>query len=439
MSSPILSHIAETEPSRLNILLQESVDLAIVGCGVSGAAAAISAVKNGISVAVLEDHKTVGEPSHCSGHVGILAFKHFAPSIPREIIENEVKGAVLYAPNGKSLTLFRDEPVTWVLNRAEFDRHLASIATKSGVRLHLESPVDGFRRSDNGRIRLRIRGSDQREISCRMVIDAAGVGGSISRCAGLPQPNSRLLVNSAQFYAEDLNGVNENFVEVYFGQQYAPGFFGWIIPRRDGSAKIGIAARSRTNVRQCLERFIKKHPIVSGKLRRTRFLTAPMFHPIPISGAKARTYAEGILTVGDAASQVKPTTGGGIVFGLACGQIAGETAARAALKGDTSSAQLSGYEKAWRQLIGFDLHAMTWLRRLLYRLSDEQFDRIFRIAHQLEAEEILNRAADIDFQGKTMLSLARDPRFFITILSASVLSFPSLLLTSSDQYGEFRD
>lgn len=137
------------------------------------------------------------------------------------------------------------------------------------------------------------------------------------------------------------------------------------------------------------------------------------------------------MAVGDAASQVKPTTGGGIVFGLACGRLAGEKATRAIRSGDTSARSLREYEELWRDLIGFDLKAMSWLRRLLYRLPDRQLDRIFSISRELRADEILNRTADIDFQGRTMLSLARDPRFFMTLLSASVLSVPSLVRTET--------
>ena len=405
----------------------ETVDITVVGCGVSGAAAAFAAAQKGVSVTVLEEHARVGEPSHCSGHVGIWAFKQFAPRIPKRIIENEIKGAVLYPPSGKPLVLYRSNPVTWVLNRAEFDSHLASLAARSGAELRLNSHVESFRRSGEGDFRLKVAGQKDREIYCKMVIDASGCGAIISKYVGLSQPGKRMLVNSAQFNVENLIDVDEDFVEVYFGQHYAPGFFGWIIPRRDGSAKVGIAAGSRANARLCFERFVGKHPIVSAKLRNAKPLTPPMYHPIPVDGARRRTYADGILTVGDAASQVKPTTGGGIVFGLACGRIAGETAARAVRSGDTSANILRGYEESWRGLIGFDLKAMSWLRRLLYRLPDRQLDRIFRVSSELKADEILNRTADIDFQGRALLSLARDPRFFITLLSASVLSAPSLV------------
>jgi digeranylgeranylglycerophospholipid reductase len=408
-------------------LPDDAVDIAIVGCGVSGATAGLAAVQNGARVSIFEEHTRIGEPSYCCGHVGIAAFTRFSPQVPNKLVENRIKGAVLHSPQGEQVTLHRSQPITWVLNRAELDRHLASLAIDNGAQLHLNSRVESFKRSSDGGFELRIGGGVRAGISCKMLIDARGCGAPMSRYATLSAPSRRMFVNSAQVNVEDLSDVDEDLVEVYFGQRYAPGFFGWIIPHRDGSAKVGIGAGARANVRQCLERFVKKHAIVSSKLRRAKFVTKPVYHPIPVDGAKERTYTDGILTVGDAASQVKPTTGGGIVFSLVCGKIAGKTAARAVLLGDTSSAYLWSYERSWRKLLGFDLRVMAWLRRLLYMLPDQRLDRIFRLVNELKLDEILTRTDDIDFQGRALLSMTKDPRVLVSLLSASILSAPSLL------------
>ena len=406
-----------------------TVDVAVVGCGVSGAAAGLAVAQNSGTVSIFEEHSEVGVPSHCSGHVGILAFKQFSPPIPPSIIENTIKGAVLHPPNSKPLTLSRTSPVTWVLNRAKLDGHLANLAMTKGADLKLNSRIESYRRAEDGRIQIRASGRQQFDVTCRVLIDASGCAASVSKYAGLTRHNRKLLVNSAQFNVENLENVDEDFVEVYFGQQFAPGFFGWIIPRHDGTAKVGIASGARTNVKQCFEKFIERHPIVSAKLKHARQISPTTFHPIPVGGAVDRTYTDSILAVGDAASQVKATTGGGIVFSLLCGRLAGETAAEAAREGNVSADRLRRYEDSWRRIIGFDLRAMSWLRRLLYSLPDRNLDRIFSIADELNINQVLNRTADIDFQGRTILSMARDPRLFLTLISASVLSVPSLLRT----------
>jgi geranylgeranyl reductase family protein len=408
-------------------LQPRSVDVAVVGCGVSGSTAALAAVRNDASVTIFEEHPEVGLPSHCSGHVGILGFNQFSPSIPTSIIENKIKGAILYPPTSKPLRLYRSNPVTWVLNRRKLDEHLARVAVKNGADLKLNSRIEGYCRTENKRIQFKVKGKRSEDVTCRVLIDASGCAASVSNYAGLTRRGRGLLVNSAQANFENLEDVDEDFVEVYYGQGFAPGFFGWIIPRRDGTAKVGIAAGARANVKHCFDRFVGKHPTASRKLRRANRLSTTNFHPIPVGGAVNQTYSDNILVVGDAASQVKATTGGGIVFSLICGKIAGETAARTALQGNASAALLRNYEIAWRRIVGFDLRAMSLLRRLLYNLPDRNLDRIFSVADELSVDEVLNRTADIDFQGRTMLAMSRDPRLFLTLISASVLSLPSLL------------
>jgi len=375
-------------------------------------------------VAIFEEHAKIGYPSHCSGHVGIESFKQYGPQLPPNLIENEIKGAILNAPNGQRLILRRPTPVTWVINRAKFDQYLASLAVRNGATLNLNSRIEGINRS-NCLIKLSTRDC---EVSCKMVIDAGGCGAPISRLMNTFRQDVRKFVNSAQIYVENITDIDPNFVELYFGQQFAPGFFGWIIPRKDGSAKVGLAAAARSNIRQCLDRFLKKHPVVSLKLRNAKFVTAPTFHPIPINGARGQTYSDAFLAVGDAASQVKPTTGGGIIFGLVCGRLAGQTASKAILSGNTSASSLKSYENSWRRLLGFDLKAMSLLRRLVYEMPDRHLNRIFSMSKEFRTDEILGRASGIDFQGKILLSLARDPRLLITLLSASVLSMPSYVL-----------
>jgi len=375
----------------------------------------------GVSVAIFEEHPEIGYPSHCSGHVGIESFKRYNPNLPSNLIENEIRGAILNAPNGERLILQRTTPVTWVINRAEYDRYLASLAAKKGAALNLNSRINGIKRVDN-RLRLSLRDA---EVSCKMVIDAGGCGAPVSRYANIFRRDNRQFINSAQVHVEDIAELDPDFVEIYFGQQFAPGFFAWVIPRRDGSAKVGLAVAPRSNIRLHFQRFLKKHPVVASRLRRAKFVTTPRYHPIPISGARDRTYSDGLIVVGDAASQVKPTTGGGIVFGLACGKLAGKTAANAILNGNTTSAFLKSYEDSWRRLLGFDLKTMATLRRLLYGMPDKHLNRIFSISNDFRIDETLEKTSDIDFQGRVLLSLARDPRLFVTLLSASVLSLPS--------------
>ncbi|MEE9173415.1 MAG: NAD(P)/FAD-dependent oxidoreductase, partial [Thermoplasmata archaeon] len=80
--------------------------------------------------------------------------------------------------------------------------------------------------------------------------------------------------------------------------------------------------------------------------------------------------------VGDAAGQVKPTTGGGIYYGLLCAEIAADTLNGALAGNDLSAENLAEYERRWKKKLGRELRVGYWARKLYERLSDGQIDRI---------------------------------------------------------------
>lgn len=212
----------------------------------------------------------------------------------------------------------------------------------------------------------------------------------------------------------DWADVDRELVEVYIGRKYAPGFFAWIIPKRDGTVKVGLASKTGY-VKKFFERFIQSHPIASKKLRRSR-IEEISYHQIPLGGAIPKTCLKNLLIVGDAASQVKPTTGGGIVFGLLCSKIAGEVAGEALSRNDLSEGFLKRYESLWRREIGLELAAMKKIRAFLNHIPEERIDKIFKKMSKTSFEEVLNNIDNIDFQLKTLLNLAKKSETLIIML-----------------------
>ena len=110
-----------------------------------------------------------------------------------------------------------------------------------------------------------------------------------------------------------------------------------------------------------------------------------------------RSYSQRLLVVGSAAGQVKPTTGGGIYYGLLCADIAADSLHRA-LESDTLSAKnLANYEKEWKRKLGGELRIGYWARKFYERLSDAQIDRIFDIIKSNGIDETLLKADDLSF------------------------------------------
>jgi len=115
--------------------------------------------------------------------------------------------------------------------------------------------------------------------------------------------------------------------------------------------------------------------------------------------------------VGDAAGQVKPTTGGGIYYGLLCADIAVDVLDRAMAGNDFSARTLSEYEKRWKRLLARELRIGRWARRTFERLSDRRMERLFRMVQDSRATESLLNAPDFSFDWHSRLILRASWRF----------------------------
>jgi len=402
--------------------VNESLDVLVVGGGPCGSFSALAAAKSGAKVSVVEEHSEIGRPSHCAGHVSIHGLKTLGLEIPSDIIENRISVASFHSPSGKTLRIECEKTVTYVIDRLLFDQYLAELAHDAGVSYLKGTGADSFWIEANRVRGIFTRGEKRLRMECKVVIDAEGVGASLLRKARLSLPHRDMMVIGAQGDCSRVSNVESNSVEIYLGSNYAPGFFAWIVPRQDGSAKVGLAA-NRGNPKLLLERFATRHPTASKKISEP--LSDVTFHPIPLGGPRSRTHSDGLIIVGDAASQVKPTTGGGIVFGLTCSRIAGTTAAEGVYRGDCSSRFLSRYEASWGEVLGREFSIGRFTRKILSGLSDRAVDRIFSIAKELQVEGSIDYLSEIDFEEMILQHCLRKPNValaFVCSLFSCMLS-----------------
>jgi len=409
--------------------VNKEADIVVVGGGPCGSFSALTAAKLGAEVVVCEEHKEIGVPTHCSGHVSLRGLERLELRLPQEIIENEIKGAVFYSPLGEEFGVRCAFPVILVVNREALDKHLSDLAMRAGVQYLLESRAESFF-LDSGFIAgvtVRRRGSKE-TLRGRVVIDAEGCSSILLKRVGLQTLDRSMVVNAVHAEVDWVGNVSLDTVEVYLGRKFAPGFFAWIIPRKDSSAKVGLATK-KGDARAYLRQFMRDHPIASKKLNKSK-ITRLSLHPIPLGGPIPKTYSNGLLIVGDAASQVKPTTGGGIIFGLLCSKMAGEVAYQAVKNHNYSENFLSRYQSRWKKAVGFDMMVMRQTRKLLNHLTDEKTDKIIRLCAKLGVDKGLEEVKDLDFQGKLLIRLIQHPAtsiaalyFFLTSLTSSTHSF----------------
>ena len=183
----------------------------------------------------------------------------------------------------------------------------------------------------------------------------------------------------------------------------APGFFAWLVPTTPSMARVGLMSRKTPGLylKKWLAQMAAQGKIISSGVELSQ-------GGVPLKPL-ARTCGERLLVVGDAAGQVKPTSGGGIYYGLLGADIAAETLHQALADGDLSAKRLAQYQRRWRQRLGRELRIGYWARKLFERLSDRQIDRIFEIVKTNGIDEALLGAEDLsfDWHSKTILRLMR--------------------------------
>jgi len=385
-------------------------DVIIVGGGPSGSFSALNLSNRGFNVTVFEEHSEIGVPCHCAGHISINGLKNLGLyPLPKGVVENTFVGAKIHSPIGKAFTVRLAKPITCTVNRTLFDKYIANLAQKAGAQYNMGARVkslifaDGFVRG----VVFKRCGKAYRFL-CKVTFDAEGVSARLLRQALLPPPRINKIVRGAQAEVKNIKDVEKDIVEVILGSNYAPGFYAWIIPKNETEAKVGLATKTG-DPRTLLKKLMSKHPVVSAKMRMAK-VTRESYHPITIGGPILRAYTNGFLAVGDAASQVKPTTGGGIILGLNCARIAADVAAEALDKNDFSAEFLGMYQRRVMKMFGFDLKIMLKFRGMLDKLTDRKLDAIISLCERIRLNEALKDLKEIDFQGRALLKMAQNPK-----------------------------
>ncbi len=370
-------------------------DVIVVGGGPAGLLTAYEVASAGFEVVVLEEHKSIGRPSHCAGLVSVKGLRRLGIRVPSKVIINDkILCATFVSPSGYRFDIGRGETQAYVIDRELFDRYLADLAEKKGVTVLTEHKVTDVRTSNQGRIRVSFkstRGVIEAEAKC--VVIAEGVSCRLSRRLGFAVPRVRLPA-----VQHDIEGGDANIdtVELHFGRRVAPGFFAWVIPLKSDTVRVGVAAYNFPRKR--LKKFLIR------RFRGSRFkILRKMGGRVITSGPVRRCVRGGVIIVGDTAGHVKPTTGGGVILGGICARIAGRTVAGFLEKNATDPRVLLSYDATWRRVLGREFSAMKMVRFLLNALTDKILDNLFKNMEFFHVDALLERYGDMDFQREVIL------------------------------------
>lgn len=332
-------------------------DVIIVGAGPGGSGLAIRLGKQGKKVLMLDKasfprDKTCGDG--ISGKSVMLLRELGIETDVANAIGAKIFGVTISSPNGQLL----DIPMTgknygYCIRREVFDNVLFSNAekTKNVVTIENFSVTDLIQ--ENGFV-VGIKGMDSKdkqiqEFRAKVIIGADGATSIVANKLGLGShdPNHHIVAIRAYY-----DGVTEltDKIEIHFIDGVLPGYF-WIFPVEKGKCNVGIGMVTK----ELQKRGVKLDKLMFDAIKqndlfKTRFKNAKMAGPVkgwnlPLGSTKRKSFGNGFLLIGDAASLIDPFTGEGIGNALYSGKIAADEIEKAFKANDFSEKFFTNYSK----------------------------------------------------------------------------------------------
>jgi digeranylgeranylglycerophospholipid reductase len=350
------------------------IDVAVVGGGPAGLAAAAEAARGGLHTVVFERGHAIGEPVRTSGGSFIKPLQ--ALGVPKRCY-HPIHRIRVIGPTTSATKSYR-RAVGCVIDVRGTYQWLAQQAIEAGAEIRLKAHVEGMASSGRG-IAVRDPFRGRYDLAARVVIDASGHTGFLARDAGLRPPNDRSAVGmELELHAP---GYDQDEVVFWLGDDVAPGGYGWAFPCGDGRVRLGVGVvrpDSDAEPRVLLERLRAEFAPLAGAA--TGAAASPLeMHSglMPVLAPDAATLVgDGLVVTGDAAGQGSTLLGEGIRYAILAGRTAGKAIVGAG--GDYSPRGMAAYPKQWRKQMGRNLKVSYAINERICRFGDADWDRVIR-------------------------------------------------------------
>ncbi len=351
-------------------------EVAVVGAGTAGLIAARQLSRYGIGTTIYDQKPVPGVPARASGILSLSGLSTLGIGY-RGAVTNVLSGAVIHA-GAEEMHIDAKQPIAVVLDRKRLNRICLEEAEAAGAKVVLNKKKV-------------FSAGEERPI----VVGADGAVSSVARQFRMGSIDRYALTYKAIYR---IKCANPHSVELFFDSKLMPGLFGWTCPNSREELEVGIGVQNgRGNAKRVFDAFVKKPvvaEIISGaKIEEGHASMIPMVLRKRIVDEKGK-----VLLVGDAAGQVKPTTGGGIIYG-GNGAIMAAEAINDYLEKGTA---LSAYEAAYKKRYATDTRVHTMVNKFYSSLDEHSIARLLRACNILHLDKFLGRYGDMDMPSRIL-------------------------------------
>ena len=369
----------------------EKFDVIIIGGSLSGNYLA-SLLSTKLTIAVIEEHKEIGLPFQCAGIVSQKLSQLIA--LPKKIILNRVNTAKIVAPSGKFVKLSGDEK-PYIIDRIALDRFFYERAKENNnITYFLGEKFKSLEYIKNEKQKLVLINTSKRKLVAKMLIGSDGPLSLVAKSFGIKNE----LIYAMQIRIK--SKFDQNEASMFFNPKWKE-LFGWIVPEGNSNIyRIGLA--SAKNIKKNFENFLLSLDInFNNKIDQQGGI-------IPY-GIMNKSAFDNVLLLGDAAGQVKATTGGGIVMLLISGKIAAHCVRICFRKNNFSKKIIRKYyEKPCLAVVGKQLKLHYYIRKIFEKCTNTDFETLFQIVKTNKIEKLISLYGDMDFPRSLVIKLSRD-------------------------------
>ncbi|MEE0489218.1 NAD(P)/FAD-dependent oxidoreductase [Methanosphaera stadtmanae] len=365
-------------------------DVVVIGAGPAGSMAAKHAALGGADVVLIDKKSEIGTPKRCAEGVYDEGFKWLNIEPDERWIAQRIYGATLHSPDGNSFTVTsEDVPVQgFILERKIFDKHMAMDAARAGAKIMIKTLVTDIKRNENGFILSCDSIEGTIEVEAKIAICADGPESIMAKKLGINSTTPQNMMSCAQFEMCNVDYNDDEKIEFYLGQDVALKGYAWIFPKGNGVANVGLGVTGNTDktAYEYIMDFIEKCPATKN--------AQPIEMNIggdPINGLIEKIYDDNLLICGDAAGQVNPIEGGGIIEGMLGGMAAGDVAAKAIKEENYSKERLHEYYEKYSELSFNLIETLPAARDIVYSFTDDEYNKIISVANTIDLKNISKR------------------------------------------------
>lgn len=380
-------------------------DVIVIGAGPAGAAAALTAARTGLSVALI-DRRSFPRDKLCGGGLTgrciAAAERLLGHPLPDSLAER--RGSFEFRAHGAPLGRVEGVPPIHLTTRREFDAYLQRSAIAAGA-----EDWSGRKPTAIDPARCRVTLEDGEALEGRLIVGADGVASSTARALFGRAYDPARVGFAMEVEAPPEPGAPD-WVRIDFGA--AEWGYGWQFPKSE-SATIGVGGLHARNpqMRAALERYLQDLGVDPAAQRvKGAFLPFGAFRRVPGRGR--------VLLAGDAAGLVDPVTGEGLAHAIDSGRMAAEAAA-AALADGRAEAALPLYRDSLRPIHRALRYARA-LRLVIYASPLRAgFIRAFRTSRTLRDEYLRMLGGEREYDEIAAALLRRLPRHLARSLGSA--------------------